>query len=273
MEIISVIVSCFNNWRTVQLTLFSLEVQTDRCFQVTLADDGSNEAFRREVEQFRATTVLPIEHVWHPDQGFRKASILNKALWGAKCRYLLFTDGDIVLRADWVFQHRLAARRNTFMAGGSHINIPKDLQQRITRSEIQQQCLFDYRWLSDNGVSSARRIRLRLGTYGWRARLLDALTACRDSFVGCSTGCWKEDVERVGGFDETFGYGGEDRDLGIRLANAGVRGVRKRYSFACVHMDHSRPYSDPVEVARCKALLKERRRRGITHLARKPEAS
>ena len=37
-------------------------------------------------------------------------------------------------------------------------------------------------------------------------------------------------------------YGGEDRELGERLFNLGLKSKQIRYSAICVHLDHERGY-------------------------------
>ena len=37
-------------------------------------------------------------------------------------------------------------------------------------------------------------------------------------------------------------YGGEDRELGERLFNLGVKSKQIRYSAVCVHLEHARGY-------------------------------
>ena len=44
------------------------------------------------------------------------------------------------------------------------------------------------------------------------------------NLYGCFMGMWREDLERVNGFDMRFvGWGEEDVDLGLRLRRAGLR--------------------------------------------------
>jgi glycosyltransferase involved in cell wall biosynthesis len=261
---VTVIISCYNNWETVRKCLWALEVQDDQGFRVILADDGSGEDFAQRVAAYADEVAFPLDHIRHDDRGFRKAAILNKAVAAARTPYLLFIDGDIVIRSDWVGAHRRLARGGRFMAGGSHVNIPAGLHGRLERADIQEQRLFDVGWLAAAGMADVRKYRRRLGSRDWKALLYDFLTPRPDSFVGCNSGCWRVDFERVGGFDESFSYGGVDRDLGIRMANAGIRGVRHRYSLACVHLDHQRPYRDPERMCLQKRLLKQRRKSGQT---------
>lgn len=270
---VTVIISCYNNWETVRKCLWALEAQEDPGFRVILADDGSGEDFGIRVAAYTDEAAFPVEHIRHEDRGFRKAAILNKAVEAAQTAYLLFIDGDILVRSDWVGAHRRLARRGRFMAGGSHVNIPVGLHERLGRTDVHEQRLFDVRWLAAAGMVEAMKYRRRLGSRGWKSLLFDRLTPRPDSFVGCNSGCWRADFERVGGFDESFSYGGVDRDLGIRMANAGIRGVRHRYSLACVHLDHERPYRDPERVRRQKRLLKQRRKSGQTQPDHRAEAA
>jgi predicted glycosyltransferase involved in capsule biosynthesis len=68
---------------------------------------------------------------------------------------------------------------------------------------------------------------------------------------------------RVGGYDERFGYGFEDNELGARLENAGVRGFSIRYTAPVYHLWHERPWVDEAAQGRHRAMLEETRRSGI----------
>ncbi|MET0225809.1 MAG: galactosyltransferase-related protein, partial [Dokdonella sp.] len=62
------------------------------------------------------------------------------------------------------------------------------------------------------------------------------------------------DLVRVNGFDERMTYGGEDLELGERLANAGVTGKQIRFSAVCIHLDHARGYVKPEMKAANQAI-------------------
>ena len=53
---------------------------------------------------------------------------------------------------------------------------------------------------------------------------------------------WRKDILAVNGFDERMQYGGEDREMGERLFNMGIRSKQIRYSAIILHLDHGRPY-------------------------------
>ena len=72
----------------------------------------------------------------------------------------------------------------------------------------------------------------------------------------------------VNGFDESFpGYGSEDRDIGIRMRNAGIKSRYQKFSFCQLHLSHPRKYFDPAVNDRNRKVFRERRRDGTTAVA------
>jgi hypothetical protein len=59
-------------------------------------------------------------------------------------------------------------------------------------------------------------------------------------------------------------YGGEDRELGERLENAGIRGKHVRYQSVCLHLDHARSYVNAADLNRNLEIRKETKRTGRT---------
>ena len=60
----------------------------------------------------------------------------------------------------------------------------------------------------------------------------------------------------VNGFDERMQYGGEDRELGERLFNMGIKSKQIRYSAICLHLDHSRGYVQPEMIEKNNRIRK-----------------
>lgn len=54
-------------------------------------------------------------------------------------------------------------------------------------------------------------------------------------------------------------YGGEDRELGERLMNNGIKPKQIRYSTVCLHLDHKRGYDTPESIEKNKAIRKTTR--------------
>ena len=116
-DLISVIVTTYNREDALEAVLRSLARQTDRDFEVVVADDGSAAATRRLIEGWKATLGRPLDHVWHDDQGFRAAEIRNRAILVSRGAYCIFLDGDCIVRPDFVATHRRLAEPGWFVTG------------------------------------------------------------------------------------------------------------------------------------------------------------
>ena len=68
----------------------------------------------------------------------------------------------------------------------------------------------------------------------------------------------------MNGFDERIKYGGVDKEFGVRLANAGVKGRHLRYTAPLVHLDHPRGYRDEEKVRRHKDMIARVREEDLT---------
>ena len=73
--------------------------------------------------------------------------------------------------------------------------------------------------------------------------LLNAMTPTKATWNGMNSSGWKDDILAANGFDERMQYGGEDRELGERLMNSGIKGKQIRYSAICLHLFHERSYA------------------------------
>jgi len=99
---------------------------------------------------------------------------------------------------------------------------------------------------------------------GFAAAAADRLTTTRPTWNGGNASGWRCDLVAANGFDERMGYGGQDRELGRRLENAGVRGLGVRYRALCVHLDHARGYADRVSIRTNLAIRRRTRLERVT---------
>lgn len=255
---LSVIVSTYEKPRDLERALWGYAVQTRRDFELLVADDGSGPDTAAAIERVRVEAGLPVRHVRHEDRGFRKCEILNRAIHAASGDYLLFTDGDCIPRADLVAVHQGLARPGHFLGGG-YLKLPAAVSGAITADEVRSGVCFDLAWLRARGWRPGRRA-LRLTRSARLAVLFDKLTPTRPLFAGNNASAWRADIERVNGFDLRMGYGGEDRAVGYRLENAGVRGLQVRHRAVALHLHHERPYRETETIRRNQELLRAIRR-------------
>ncbi|MGK2935799.1 MAG: glycosyltransferase family 2 protein [Gemmatimonadaceae bacterium] len=253
--LLSVIVTTYNQPEWLEKTLWGFSAQTDRGFELLVADDGSDGATRDTIARVRGQLGAPLRHVWHEHRGFRKCTILNEAIIAAEGEYLVFTDGDCIPRRDFLAVHREKARRGWFLSGG-YVKVPLETSRRITRDDILADRVTDYRWLRRNGAPLSRSVA-RLAWGGSVARALDALTPTGATWNGHNASSWRDDLFAVNGFDERMEYGGLDRELGERLVNAGIRGRQIRHRAHVVHLDHPRGYRNAEALERNRAIRDE----------------
>ncbi|WP_164101109.1 glycosyltransferase family 2 protein [Candidatus Laterigemmans baculatus] len=257
---ISVIITTYNSPDALRLTLKAFDLQTRRDFELVVADDGSGADTATVIDEFRAESDLPLIHVWHEDRGFRKCEILNRAIESATGDYLIFTDGDCIPRPDFVSVHHNEAEPRRFLSG-TYNNLPPSFAEIITESTVGSGEAFQLKWLRSHGLPRSRKA-LRLTPYKTLAGILNRLTTTHPTWNGCNASGWKSDLEAVNGFDERMRYGGLDRELGLRLNNAGIKGKQIRFKAICLHIDHDRGYMNEKDLqdnlAIREATLRER---------------
>lgn len=262
---LSVVLSTYNQPAWLQKTLLGYAAQTAGSFEVVIADDGSDARTSEAIERMASAFPVPVVHVWHPDQGFRKSAILNRAIEAARTDYLVFSDGDCIPRADFVATHAALRRPGRFLSGG-YCKLPMTTSQQVDAEDIVQGRFADPTWLRHHGCTDAA-ISRKLRVHGLRARVWDQLSTARASWNGHNASGWRSDILAVNGFDERMGYGGQDREFGERLVNRGIRGIRIRHRAIVVHLDHPRGYATAESIAHNRAIRAETRRSRSTWAA------
>lgn len=255
---ISVVISTYNSPLWLEKVLWGYECQTFKDFELVIADDGSGESTKNLIKEFKKSSSLTIIHVWHKDDGFQKTRILNKAILAAKGDYLIFSDGDCIPRVDFVAVHAAKAKPGYFLSGG-YFMLPASTSHSIAREDIANGNAFKVEWLRAHGLKPNFKIN-KLTSSGLKERFLNFITPTKATWNGHNASGWKSDILSVNGFNETMQYGGEDRELGERLINKGIRGIQIRYSAICIHLDHERGYNTPESIAKNRKIRSETRR-------------
>jgi glycosyltransferase involved in cell wall biosynthesis len=261
---ISIVITTYNRPNALQAVIEGCFRQTDKDFEIIVADDGSGDATRECVAALRARSPVPLQHIWQPDEGFRAAMARNRGILAARGDYILMLDGDCIPLPNYVEQHRKLARPG-FMVTGSRVLLSADATARVLAGNLDIQTA---------GLAELVRMRLR-GDINKLPQLLLTLPDLgrekrRFSYrriKSCNMGAWRADLERVNGFDESFwGWGHEDSDLVVRLFNAGV--MRKDGAFATevLHLWHREAQRDQESSNR--RMVVERKASGVTQAER-----
>lgn len=257
---LSVIVTTYDNPAALALVLAGLSRQTVRDFEVVIADDGSGPATRALIDAARPQVPFRLQHVWHPDEGFRKCHILNRAICAASGEYLVFFDGDCVPECDNLAVHLRTARPQRYLAGGA-VMLSAGASARFSVESVARGDLerFGLWWWETD-----RPRRLIVHRLPGIRYLCDRNVRRPPGWRGGNSSTYAEYVHLVNGFDERFSYGFEDADFGHRLQAAGVIGYSLRYTAPVYHFAHGRPYMRAEEVTRNKALYEANRASRVT---------
>ncbi|HVY59576.1 MAG TPA: glycosyltransferase family 2 protein [Xanthobacteraceae bacterium] len=275
-DLISVIVATYERPDALDAVLRSLARQTDATFEVIVADDGSGPAAARVVADWRSRLGVRLDHVWHEDRGFRLAEIRNRAISASRGVYCIFLDGDCLARPNFVAAHRRLAEPGWFVTG-NRLLLSRELSERILTEGLEVETWGWRDWLGCrlrgevNRMSPLATLPLgrlrRLGHARWRGAR------------GSNMAFWREDLERLDGFDSAFlGWGREDSDIFVRMMHAGRRRKDGRFATGVLHLWH--PEADRSNLEQNDAQLREviasgrvRARRGLSGLGKEDAMS
>ena len=234
---IAVIVSTYQRPEHLRRCLASLEVQEGVAgrFEVVVTDDGSQDETLRLIATTARHVDFPLTFTTHAHAGFRLSRCRNEGAAASTAPYLLFTDGDCILPRDHL-RHHLALRRRGRVVGGDCIRLDAATSARIDVDVIHGGDVSRF-------VPRAEAWRLRLK--GLRAKAYEwARVPMRPRLSGNNIAMWRDDFERINGFDEGFvGWGLEDRDLQCRLERLGLRVTSILLATAPIHLWHPAPAS------------------------------
>ena len=246
---VSLIIATYEWPQALDLVLESARRQTWPNLEIIVADDGSGPDTARVIRNWRRRSRRPIVHVWQEDRGFRLARSRNRAAARATGDYLLMLDGDCLLFPRFVESHMRRAERGWFTAGRRCFMrrwiSEQALRRRLPLQAWPKALLFPLLLLG-GGTRAAQLLPIPQTRANLEARAGDAGQA-----QGCNLGIWRDDFERVGGFDERFeSWGGEDTDLVLRLLDTGVRRLTLQHADPVLHLWHPRrssPVAAPIQ--------------------------
>jgi len=235
-DLVSIIVSTYNRPDALSACLRALAHQTDRSFEVVVADDGSGPRTSEVIRSWAPRLPVSIEHVWQEHRGFRGAEIRNRGIRRSSGRYCIFLDGDCLAPPEFVATHRRLAAPGWFVAGNRIL-----LSAKLTKAILDEGLAVET-W----DFAALVRQRLRGGVN----RLLPAMRLPlgpirklrRNDWLGaktCNLAVARDDLDRIDGFDASYvGWGLEDSDLVLRLLHAGVQRLDGRFATGVLHLWH-----------------------------------
>jgi glycosyltransferase involved in cell wall biosynthesis len=217
------------NWpEALELLLLSVLNQTVFPNEVIIADDGSREDTKQLIDDFKKKFPVSLIHVWHEDNGFRLATIRNKAIASAQSDYIIQIDGDIIINKNFIKDHLTHAQKNQFLFG-SRVNIKQAFLQE----------LFILKKIHFNFFSKGIKKRFRTIRIPFYTNFIKQNHVISSKLRGCNMSFWKNDIIKINGYNEKFiGWGCDDYELGYRLHNSGTAGRRLKFAGIEYHIFH-----------------------------------
>lgn len=219
MPTLSVVIPIYQRRNNLRLCLAALDKQSDRDFEVVVADDGSDDNPFGVLEEFNGR--FPRRYCWHEHRGVRIALTRNEGCRLAEGNAFLFLDSDILLNPSALGHYLNMHRANpTCVIAGRYDWLPP---QQITVYDIHKNWEFviqgEMAPMEINGEPlGLQGIDPRLKNPNlFRSDVIHYGPYCLSTFSGnllVPRVAW----EAVGGWDENMvGHGGEDAEFGMRL--------------------------------------------------------
>jgi glycosyltransferase involved in cell wall biosynthesis len=259
-ELVSVVITTYNRSDALLAVLDGLSRQTDRNFEVVVADDGSREEQQRLILESGVARALRLAHVWHPDIGFTASRIRNRGVAAAAGAYVIFMDGDCVPEVDFIARHKALAEQG-FFVNGSRVLLSEGFTQRVLAGSEQICGRSRAYWIRQRLLGHASKLTHLVRLPDWSGRVNREFSW--KGIRSCNMGVWRTDFERVDGFDESFvGWGHEDADFVLRLHHSGVARKNGFCATEVFHLWH--PEASRNQESQNARLVLERSRTRVT---------
>ncbi len=226
---VSVIIAVYKDTEALDLILESLSYQTYKQFEVVIAEDGESEVMRQFVSEARKKYDFAIKHTTQKDRGIRKSASQNNGIRAADGEYLLFIDGDCVLYSTFVEYHVALAEKG-FFVGGRRVNLGPKYSTMLRKKELypldlEKKFVKNFFDISKDSLESHTEEGFSFSPSSFVYKYILSKRKKKLALLGCNFGCFKEDMEKINGFDEDLGDAAvaADTDIQWRLEAIGLQ--------------------------------------------------
>ncbi len=234
----ALIITTYNWSESLELVLKSVKNQVILPTEVVVADDGSTSETKQLIKHIQSSFPVPLKHVWHEDNGFRRSTILNLAISKSESDYIIHVDGDCILHKNFIGDHLRSVEKETYLYG-PRVTILEPFLNDLFKNKITK-----FSFFAKEIKRSNKNIRIPLlGEVIYKRK--DELSR---KLRGCNLSYWKKDFIKVNGYNEDItGWGREDSELVIRMMNQGVLGKRLRFKAIVYHIWHKENSKDKFD--------------------------
>lgn len=229
---ISLIVTIYDKYDYLYCVLKSLEKQTEKDFEVIIAEDCEKQEMLEYLEKWRKEFSFDINHVSQEDIGFRKNIILNKAIKVSRGENIVIIDGDCLLHEKFIENYKKYFLEGYDVVFGRRCELSEKLTKKILRLKGEYKIrlldlIFPYS---------------KAWTEAIYCPLLETLKKRKLRLLGSNMGFTKEIIFKINGFNEDYiGAGvGEDSDLSWRFLAVNANYKASKNTLIEYHLDHGR---------------------------------
>jgi len=234
----TLLLSTYNWVEALELVLLSITKQSENPDLIVIADDGSKKETKDLIESYKKKINIPITHIWQEDNGFRKTSVLNKAIKSISTDYIIQIDGDIILHKHFIKDHINNAEKGCFLFG-SRISINQLFSKKVLSEKI-----IKFSWFNNSLQRKNRMIRLP-----FLSQFRKPENKNSRKLRGCNISYHKADAIAINGYNEDFvGWGYEDYEFAQRLLNYGLKAKRLKQIAIQFHIYHNEAPKGNTEI-------------------------
>ena len=240
--LVSVIVPTYKDTQALKLILDALQLQTYKNFEVIIAEDNDSDEVKIFLNNY--SSVFKIKHLFHKDNGNRKAIIMNKALLHVNGEYIIFIDGDTIPYTTFVESHVALSEPKTVLCG-RRVNLGDKISQELREQsinvfEIEKNYIRYYKYLHDDNIRHYEQgLMFRANSF-----IQKIMSKCNKNvhILASNYSCYKEAIFAVNGFDEDlpFAPNRDDTDLEWRFISTGYKMKSCKYCANLLHLNHPR---------------------------------
>lgn len=245
----TVIAAFYNRLDYLKLVLAGFERQTEKNFELIIADDGSSEDVVREINKIIPEHSFPIKYIWQEDKGFRKNKILNKAITESESDYLIFIDADCIPHRGFIEGHLNHSQKNISLTG-RRVNLSQKITNQLTEKNVREGFLEKNIFLLIKDGLFGKSFDVEKGLYLKNKFFLNYFNKKNRGLLGCNFSAFKEDLIKLNGFDERYEAPsiGEDSDVQFRLELSGVKIKSINHTAVQYHLYHKPQERAPVNL-------------------------
>lgn len=227
--------AAYNNIRDMKLVLDAYLNQTDSNFSLCIADDGSRDSVRSLVAVY-LELGLNIRHIWHLDEGYRRAKIVNKGIKTSSADFIILTDNDCIPSKKFIADYKKVLHEDKLIIG-RRVDLYPPVSNALRSNKLALKRLENPVWLIlQSLIKGLKRPEMGVRFPNFICKIWNKKER---KAIGANMGLSRNALLSVNGFDNDFqGYGFEETDLEWRLAKLGLTSQTVLGRCALFHLYH-----------------------------------